>query len=307
MSPGIKLVEGLSPEALARAHVIFTGKVDFDPAATPQLHWIQLNTVAVNHILDKPVAKSGIPVATVSGAYSAAVAEFTIGVMLALTRRFSKIHSLQLNSRWPSDFAVVLGENCYGKTMGIVGYGSIGRHIARIADAMGMKVLAFKRRPKEHSSDHFHLPGTGDPDGTIPQEWFGVGQLPAMLQKSDVAVVTLSLTLHTRHMIGRRELEALPSHAYLINVGRGSVIDEAALAEHLQAGRIAGAALDVFGMQPLQPESPFWKLSNVIVSPHIGSYTREQSEMAAEVLIENLSRYLDGAPLVNVVDMEQEY
>lgn len=304
LSPRIELVEGLSKTALRNAQVIYTYFARFDPVDAPKLRWVQLVTIAAEHVMNTPIARSGIPISNVRGAYAVAVAEFAIGMLLAMTRRFPVSHSLQLKSEWMQDFE---GENCYGKTMGIVGYGSVGRQIARIADAMGMKVLACKRRPEIRQDTSFHLPNTGDPEGYIPQVWFGIEQVRQMLRVTDYAVITLPETPATRRVIGKRELEALPPHAYLISVGRGPVIDEAALIDCLRSGRLAGAGLDVFPSEPLPADSPFWKLPNVIVTPHIASYTKEQAALAAEVLIENLSRDLRNEPLTNLVDMKLGY
>ena len=307
LSPKIELIDGLSKDALRRAHVIYTFGADFDPADAPNLQWVQVGNASVTHIRDTPIANSQIPIANVSGAFSPAVAEFTIALLLTLTRRLPMAHSLQLQTTWLEDDTPLAGENCFGKTMGIVGYGSIGRHIARIAQAMGLKVLACKRRPELKRDTSFCFPNLGDPDGTIPEAWFGTPQMVEMLKMSDVAVVTLPQTPATENLIGKQELEALPAHAYLISIGRGAVVNESALIEHLQAGRLAGAALDVFATEPLPAGSPLWKLPNVIVTPHLGSWTINQSQMAAEVLVENMSRYLKGQPLVSRVDMKWGY
>jgi phosphoglycerate dehydrogenase-like enzyme len=191
--------------------------------------------------------------------------------------------------------------------MGIVGYGNIGRHLARIANAMGMTVLACKRDPAVKKDTSFSFPATGDPKGVIPAAWFGIEELDKMLPVTDVAVVTLPLTPVTRGLIGRPQLETLPKHAIVISVGRGGVVDEQALAAMLVEGRLGGAGLDVFANEPLAPQSPLWKAPNVIMAPHIASYTREQQELAAEVLIENLQRDLAGKPYLNVVDLKVGY
>ena len=310
LSPEIEVIHGLSATALGKAHVIYTFSGRFDPTEAPNLRWVQTNGAGVEGVLDGPLGNTDIPIANVRGAYTPAVAEVAIGLMLALGRRFPAAQSMQSGRQWPKskdDYELIKGENSYGKTMGIVGYGSIGRHVARIAQAMGMTILACKRRPEIRRGAGFQFPDTGDPDGTIPQAWYGPEQLPEMLRSTDVAVVALPHTPATRGMIGQRELDALPAHAHLINISRGAVIDEAALIEHLGAGKLAAAGLDVFVDEPLPGDSPFWTLPNVIVTTHIGSWTREQASVASEVLIENLSRELSGRPLVNVVDREAGY
>ncbi len=308
IAPGIELLEGASKAALKKARVVYTNGAAFDPADMPNLRWIQVNTVAVNHLVGTPIADSGVAIANVRGAYSMAVAECAVAMLLALTRRMKACHSLQLQGKWPEDVSPLAGENCHGKTMGIVGYGSIGRHIARIAQAIGMKVIACKRQlATKQESGVFRLPNTGDPEGSIPQAWFSIEQIDQMLTLCDAAVITLPLTDATRGLIGRNELDALPSRAYLLVVGRGGVVDEVALIQRLLAGRIAGAGLDVFATEPLEAESPFWTLPNVIVMPHIASWTKDQALLAGEVLIENISRYVTDRPLINLVDLKQGY
>lgn len=308
LSPDIELLEGLTPANLQRAQVIYTNKAPFDPEDAPRLRWVQVNTVGVNQVTGTPLADSGIPIANVRGAYSMAVAEEAFAMLLALTRHLHVAHKLQTERRWQGDLIRLQGDDCYGKTVGIVGYGSVGRQIARIAQAMGMRVLACKRRPEQHADTNFHLPNTGDPDGSIPDSrWFGTDEVAEMLRLSDVAVVTVPYTEGTRDLIGKAELESLPPGAYLINVGRGGVVDEAALLDCLQGGRLAGAGLDVFAEEPLPPDSPLWDAPNVIIMPHVGSYSAGAPGFAAEVLIENLARELSGRPLVNVVDFSLGY
>jgi len=308
LSSRISFVYGSSKENLQVANVVYSSGATFDPKEARFLQWVQTPSVAVNHLKNTRIARSGIPITNVRGAYAIAVAECAVGLMLSLTRRLHLCGSLQLQGNWPTDKSAAKGENCYGKTLGIIGYGSTGRHLARIAKAMGMRVLACKRRPEIKSEgDVFSFPEAGDSEGRIPELWFGPEQLEEMLKLTDVAVVTLPLTDATRGLVGRRELAALPAKSYVLNVGRGGVIDEAALIEALQSGHLAGAGLDVFSTEPLSTDSLFWKLPNTIVSPHIASYTRDQVYLAAEVLVENLSRFLSNRPLVNVVDMAAGY
>lgn len=307
LSPAIELLDGLQPEALGRARVAYTNRA-LDPAEWPRLEWVQTNSVAVNHLAGTPLAKSGLPLANVKGAYAPAVAECAIGMMLSLTRRLTVCHDLQAKREWPRDMEVVRGLNCLGKTLALVGYGSSARHIARIAHAMGMKILASKRNPEERRAPGTFAPqGTGDPDGVLPEAWYGPQELARMLPRADVVMVTLPFTPSTIGLMGAKELESIAPGAYLINVGRGGVIDDNALLDCLSAGRITAAALDVFATEPLPADSPFWRIENVMVCPHVASFTREQDPMASEVLIENLRRYLEDRPLLNLVDWKLGY
>lgn len=304
---GVRLLDGLSEESLRVAEVIYTTRIPFQPRQVPRLRWIQLNTVAVDHILTGAMATTGVPIANVRGAYSVAVAELAVGAIVALSRRFQSAHSLQLQNCWPDDFTPLKGENCYGKTLSILGYGSIGRHLARIVTSMGMRVLACKRCPERKKDEGFYLPNTGDPEGLFPEGWYGLSNIGEMLTVSDILVICLPLTSETRGLIGQAELAKLPRDAYLINVGRGEVVAEEALLDVLRTRRIAGAALDVFPDEPLLGGSPFWGLPNTIILPHIGSFTREQGHLAGEVLIENLTRDLSASPLLNLIDPQRGY
>lgn len=312
LSPDVLLLRPASGQALPsdllqRADVVYTEQANFDPADAPRLRWVQTNSAAINWIVGKPVMRSPIPIANVSGAYSVAVAECAMGLLLALTRHIGMGVRAQTQRHWPTDYMPWAGDDLYGKTIGIVGYGSIGRHVGRLAEAFGMTVLACKRRPEQKKDDSYLLPGSGDPEGRIPREWFGVDRVGAMFRQSDVAMLALPHTPATAGVIGAAELAALPPHAYLVNVGRGAVLDEAALAQALQHGRLAGAGLDVFCQEPLPPESPFWSLPNVVMLPHIGSWTKVQPNRAAGVLLENVRRDLRGEPLLNLIDKDLLY
>lgn len=303
LAPGARVVEGLDAEGLRKAEVVYLGKGQCDPAAAPRLEWVQFNSAGVAPLLDTALARSGIPVLSASGAYSTPVAEMVVAVLLALLRRLPEFGNLQQRRTWKT----LCGDTCRGRTVGIVGYGSIGREAARLLRAFGMRVLACKRRPHERIDRRFHFPGTGDPGGALPEAWFGIDEIDRMLPQADVLLVTLPGTAGTTGLLDRRLLELLPSHARVINVGRGTVFAQTALTELLQEGRLAGAALDVFAEEPLPPDDPLWGLPNVIITPHIASYTSEQPVLAGEVFLENMRRHLIGEPLLNLVDFTAGY
>jgi phosphoglycerate dehydrogenase-like enzyme len=305
ISSRLNVIQGLSREALHRAHVIFTNSARFDPADAPSLRWVQLNTAAINHLAGTPLAASNITVANVHGAYSPDVAELTIGLMLSLTRQLHVFHDMQQQSHWPAEEP--LGNSCFGKTLGIVGYGSIGRHIARMASAMGMKILACKRNPEHRRDTGFCRPNAGDPAGLIPEAWYGINRMRDMLAESHVVICTLPFTPMTVKCIGAAEFAVMPRGAYFINIGRGGVVDELALMDVLRKGHLAAAALDVFKTEPLGKESPLWKLPNLVMTPHIASWSIDQTTYAVDVLIENLRRDLAGEELVNLVNLKDGY
>jgi phosphoglycerate dehydrogenase-like enzyme len=195
-----------------------------------------------------------------------------------------------------------------GATLGVIGYGSIGREVARIArSAFGMTVLACKRDPAARTDPGYALPGTGDPEGTLPEAWFGPPELPRMLRRSDVVVLCAPLTAETHGLIDRAAIEAMKPTAFFVNVGRGASVDEAALAAVLRARRIAGAAIDVFAEEPPAAGHPFYELDNVIVSPHVSGFLPSYDDRCCDLFAENLRRYLGGAPLLNLVDRARGY
>lgn len=204
LSPKIEILE--DADKFFKADIVYTGGEGFDPSEVPDLRWVQVNLVGIESLMGGPLAKSGISVANVRGAYATSVAEFAIALLLSLGRQLPLCLQFQFASRWDDSMC---GTSFYGKTLAVVGYGSIGRQIARIAHAMGMRILACKRDPeirRENSS--FLFPGTGDPEGVLPIKWFGTNQIREMFEETDHVAVTLPLTSQTRGLIGTRELRA---------------------------------------------------------------------------------------------------
>ena len=172
--------------------------------------------------------------------------------------------------------------------MVLIGVGGIGSHTAEVAHALGMRVIAVRRRPEQETPSIVRT--------------VGIDQLQNVLPEADFVVNTLPLTGETRNLIGEAQLRAMKPTAYLVNIGRGDTMDEEALVRALQQGRIAGAGLDVFASEPLPPDSPLWEMPNVIVSPHYAGQTNRYDERAMAIFLDNLDRYVRGEPLINVVD-----
>jgi phosphoglycerate dehydrogenase-like enzyme len=213
----------------------------------------------------------------------------------------------QLKHEWLRSGFPGTVEELNGKTLGVIGYGSIGRETARLAKAFGMRVLALKRDPGNRRDEGWCPAGLGDPDGVIPEAFFGSGQRQEILRESDYITVTLPGTKHTRHFIGVSEIAAMRPGAYIVNLGRGEVIDESALIDALKAGKIGGAGLDVFEKEPLPKESPIWDLENVILTPHMSGANRGYMDKACALFADNLRRFSAGQPLLNVVDRQLGY
>jgi len=212
---------------------------------------------------------------------------------------------------WPGDeqrWPLFVPTDLRGATLGIIGYGSIGRELARMAtSALGIRVVALKRDPSRRADRDYCPPGTGDPEGRLPEAWLGPHELPALLQRSDVVVMAAPLTPETRGMIGAAELARMKPSAYFINVGRGASVDEAALARAVRERRIAGAAVDVFAQEPPAAGHPLYALDDVIVSPHVSGFLPSYDDRCSELFAENLRRWLAGAPLLNLVDRARGY
>ena len=292
--------------------VLYAWRPPRDLGRAPRLGWVQLHMAGVDGLAGHPLyTETVIPLTTTSGVHAAAIAEYAITMMLALAHRVPRMLAWQGRGGWPPDeqrWSLFVPTEVRGATLGVVGYGSIGREAARIAKAaFGMTVLACKRDPARRADAGYRLPGTGDPDGALPDEWFGPDRLRDMLPRSDVVLMSAPLTPDTHHLFGTRELHAMRPSAYLINVGRGATVDEVALARALADGRLAGAAIDVFAQEPPPAGHPLYALESVILSPHVSGFLPSYDDKCAELFAENLRRYLAGAPLLNLVDRVRGY
>lgn len=279
------------------------------PEQVPLLRWVQLYSAGANRILDQPLFHTSVIFTTASGVHASNIAEYVLMVILDWFHHFPLLQQWQQRGQWPpasERASLFMADELRGKTIGIVGYGSIGRQVARLASAFGMRVLAM-----QHGSDHrdrgFQFPGIGDLEGTIPERYYTPDQLHEMLSQSDVVVIAVPMTPQTRGMFDAAAFRAMRPTAFLVNIARGGIIDEGALIDALEEKQIAGAALDVFQQEPLPSTSPLWHLPNVFISPHITGLTPQYNERVLMIFYENLRRYLAGEPLLNVVDKAQGY
>ena len=296
----------------SRAHVLYAGAPPRDLARAPSLRWAQLHMAGVNALHDHPIyTDSGVALTTTSGVHAATIAEYAITVLLALAHRVPRMVEWKARGAWPPDadrWRLFVPAEVRGATLGIIGYGSIGRELARIAvTAFAMAVLACKRDPERRADTGYCPPGTGDPDGALPAAWFPPARLRELLARSDVVVMAAPLTPETVGMIGAAELAAMKPGAYFINVGRGPTVDEAALADALRRGRLAGAAVDVFAAEPPPAGHPLYAVDDVILSPHVSGFLAGYDDKCCDLFAENLRRYLAGAPLLNLVDRAVGY
>jgi phosphoglycerate dehydrogenase-like enzyme len=247
-------------------------------------------------------------VTSMSGASASQMAEHAVMMMLALGHHMQEIFAHQRKAEWPSDrFELFTPLELRGSTVGIVGYGSIGRQIARLLQTFGAKVLATKRDIRHPEDPGYTVEGLGDPEGDLVNRLYPPQALGSMLKECDFVVVTLPRTKETRGLLGVKELAAFKPGAYLVDISRGEIVDQNALIPLLKEHKIAGAALDVFPVEPLPADSPLWKLPNVIITPHIAGFSAQYDERAAELFAQNLHRYLEELPLYNRLDLTHEY
>jgi phosphoglycerate dehydrogenase-like enzyme len=241
-----------------------------------------------------------------SGTHVVFIAEYVIGAMLIATHHWRERAAFQRDGVWAqgSDREQLFGRALGGRTVAIIGYGSIGREVARVASVLGMRVLAAKARPEMLADEGWIQPGRGDPQGTIPERVVGMDGIGSITAEADFVVVAAPLTADSRGVLGSQILAAIRPDAWLVNVGRGGLFDEHELIEALRDGRMAGATLDVTTVEPLPSDSPLWTLPNVVLTPHVSGAGIGIWDRLIELFAENLRRYASGEPLLNLVRRE---
>jgi phosphoglycerate dehydrogenase-like enzyme len=257
----------------------------------PRVKWVHSRAAGLDGLLFPELVESPVTLTNGRGVFSQSLGEFVIASALFFAKDFRRMMRNQAAGVW-APFDV---EEVRGQTLGVVGYGDIGRACAARAHAMGMTVLALRRRPELSAGDLFV-------SRTYPFD-----RLLEMLPECDYVVAAAPLTPGTRHLIGEAAIAAMKNTAVVMNVGRGPVIDEAALIRALETGRLRGAALDVFEVEPLPAGSPLYKLENVLLSPHCADHTSDWLEQAMQFFLDNFARYAAGEPLRNVVDKRAGY
>jgi phosphoglycerate dehydrogenase-like enzyme len=280
--------------------VLCTGSIPDDlPTLAPNLRWIQLPSAGADHLLRNGLPHSRLPlvITTASGVHATPITEYVFGSLLLHAWHWRRLLALQRDRTWAdeSERTSLRGYELFGTTIGIVGLGHIGRHVAYLARAFGMRVLGVRRTSQGDAHDP-------DVDALYRPE-----QLREMLGQCDYVVIATPSTPETHHLIGEGELRSMRPHAYLVNIARGNVIDEAALVRALTQHWIGGAGLDVVEEEPLSPSSRLWSLPNAYPSPHISGATRRYGTLLIDLLLENLHRYEASEPLLNVLDPERGY
>lgn len=261
-----------------------------------RLRWVHSGAAGVAGSLYPQMVESDVVLTNSAGIYAEPMAETVMAMILYFARGLDIAVAAQARGRWEKaelEAANSPVREIGGATVGILGFGGIGREVARRAAALGARVVALKRTPAE------------PPPGVELLQ--GAGSLPELIRRSDYLVLTLPDTPRTRGLIGGPELEMMRTDAVLVNVGRGAVLDEQELARRLRDRRIRGAALDVFAEEPLPSGSPLWELPNVLVMPHVSGISRSYWRRETDLIVENLRRYASGRPLLNVVDKSAGY
>jgi phosphoglycerate dehydrogenase-like enzyme len=289
--PCIEFVDAKAPDALGRADIAY-GLPDLARLAeAARLGWIQLASAGVPHALCGIARQKRIRVTNLTGLYGPTVAEHAIAMLLVLNRNLHVVERNQASKTWDRTVADTM-RDLHGKTLAIVGLGNIGGNIARLAKAFGMRVVGCKRtlKPCPYA------------DRLYPN-----AEIRAMFAEADHAAIAAPLTPHTDGLVGLDALQALKPGAILVNVSRGPIVQEGALIDVLRSGVLGGAGLDVFAVEPLAAEHPFWTMPNVLVSPHYGGETVNTSSLPAERFARNLRAYQEGNLPEGVVDLDQGY
>ena len=258
----------------------------------PNVRWIHTRAAGVERIVFPELIESSVIVTNGTGTFSSSLGEFVLAAILYFAKDLRRMVRNQAARMWePFDVMAISGH-----TLGIIGYGDIGHAVASRVRPMGMRVLAIKR----HVSQAYN-------EDNLVEQIYSPDRRLEMLPRCDYVVATALLTIETRGMIGQPEFAALKPTAVVINVGRGPVIDEEALVRALSEGRIKGAALDVFNREPLPKDHPFYRLENVLLSPHCADHTHDWLDKAMELFLAQFERFRNSQPLMNVVDKKLGY
>lgn len=291
--PGLPVDYGTGREFFARvigeAEILYTYRFPHEllkNARRPR--WIQGTGAGADQFMPFEDLPAGVLLTNAAGINADIVADFAIGLLLALQYNLKRSVEQRREHVWKRE----LSDPLAGKTLAVIGLGRIGKGVARRAKAMGMRVVGTR----------WSASPAPDVDAV-----FAPGDLHQVLRQADHVILTVPLTPATIHLLDGKALEAMRPTAYLMNLSRGRVVDEAALIEALRTRRIAGAALDVFNKEPLPAESPLWEIDNLILTPHIGGDMKDFLQRTVEIFCANLGRYLRGEPLLNPVDPLRGY
>lgn len=300
VAPGTRLIpvsaEGVVDEPVDEVEVLLRGwslggdALDRLVGRAPRLRWIHSAPVGVEAILTPCVRLRGLTITNGRGVFDEPIAEYVMTMILAICRRLPQLFELQRERTWQPIEALEMSKI----TIGLVGMGGIGREVARLARPFRPRMVAVRRRPGAEAAEGVEVLG-------------GLDALPKLLAVSDFVVLALPHTAETESVIDEETLARFKPGAWLINIARGALVDEFALLRALREGSLSGAVLDTFREEPLPETSPFYRLSNCIVTPHTSWSSAAVIERTFDVFCDNLRRYRSGEPLKYVVDPSAGY
>jgi phosphoglycerate dehydrogenase-like enzyme len=304
----VREVEEIPQELLGDIEVLYTSRVIPELEDMPNLRWVQLHTAGVNQIAEHPVLRSDVQVTTMSGVSAPTMAEFALMAILCLGRRVLVMMQDKEEKIWAEDrIERFMPIELRGSTVGIVGYGSVGREVARLCHSFGANIVATKRDLKILEDEGYILEGLGDPKAEIVERLYPPQAIASMASLCDFLVITAPLTKETRGIVGEKVLGMMKPRSFLIDISNGGVVDHGALVEALNGERIAGAALDVYPVEPIPESSPLWDMPNVLISPHVAGSSLQYYELAIDCFVDNMKRYLSEQPLLNLFKAERGY
>lgn len=279
---------------------VIYGNVDFDPSVAPNLRWVLTASAGVDALIGKKIWQSPVIITNASGIHAHSINELVWAMVLSLRHRLLFLRECQKKHVWgqPDPRSASAGE-LIGLTLGILGYGSIGREVGRLGKAFGMRLIA---TTLEKQDSGFTLSTAGDSQGLLPDVLAGPEFQRQLFSESDIIVCAVPSAPTTRCMVTEEDFKAMKQSALFVNIARGSVVDEQALIRALKEGWIAGAGLDVFEKEPLPADSPLWDMENVIITPHIAGGSPDYWKRLMTLLTENVQREQRGQTLLNVID-----
>jgi len=295
----------LPVEVIGDVHILFCTYPPENHLDLRCVELIQISTAGYSQLYNLGLAEKGVRACNALGIYDVPIAEWNLAMMVNLARDLRQMLRNQETGIW--DRSAMFQREIRGLTVGIWGYGGIGRETARLAKALGMIVHVLSRQGVSHRSNTYHVEGTGDPEGVLPDRVFVTGQELEFLAHLDFLILAMPLTKNTEGVVGERELHALPRTAYVLNPARGPLIKEEALLKALREGWIAGAALDTHYQYPMPADHPLWRFPNVIMTPHISgsSLSPHTVERSWDIFVQNVERYLSGKILLNELTSAQ--
>ena len=302
-------VDDVNKQVLEKAEIIFTRTELPKAEDVPNLRWLHFfRTVVDVRELDESLLNiSGLTITSNSGVTAPAYADIALMQIYSLGYHLTQVCEAKTVHKYDLQEGKYPAARIYDSTIGVIGYGSVGREIARLSHTFGVKLLAAKRDLMHPEDDDFTLPGHGDPEGDYFVRLYPPQAIPSMAKECDFLVVTLPYTTETEKIITAEVFEQMKSSAYLINLSVPNVVDLDALGDAIENRLLAGAAFVQFPEYAFQEDCPLWDMEKVLIFPPFSSLIRNEEEKAVLLLIENMKHYLIGGPLTNRIDIERGY